>query len=41
MGKYSVPGSGAVYTYAGVIEGVTRLQLGPGVYCDVTAMRVI
>ena len=40
-GRFSVPGSEAVHEYAGIIEGTTVLQLGPGIFAAVRNMRVI
>lgn len=40
-GKFSVPGSEAVHSYAGVIDGHTVLELGDGLRAAVSNMRVI
>lgn len=40
-GKFSVPGSDAVHSYAGVVEGETVIQIGPKLYARVANLRVI
>ena len=40
-GKFSVPGSEAVHSYAGVIEGSTTLKIGERLAAQVENMRVI
>lgn len=40
-GKFSVPGSDAVHSYAGIVEGCTNLQIGSQLAARVHNMRVI
>ena len=40
-GKFSVPGSAAVHSYAGIIEGSTTLKIGDRLAARVENMRVI
>ena len=40
-GKFSVPGSEAVHSYAGVVEGTTVLRVGERLAAKVENMRVI
>jgi predicted aspartyl protease len=40
-GKFSVPGSDAVHSYAGVVEGDTTIQIGPKLFARVSNLRVI
>ena len=40
-GKYSVPGSEAVHTYAGIVEGDSDLQLSKYIRIRVRNLRVI
>lgn len=40
-GRYSVPGSGAIHEYAGIVEGDTDIQLGAGICARVKNLRVI
>lgn len=40
-GRFSVPGTGAVNEYAGIIDGTTSITLGPGLVARVDAIRVI
>jgi hypothetical protein len=40
-GKFSVPGSDAIHSYAGVVEGETVLQICSKVFAKVTNLRVI
>jgi gag-polyprotein putative aspartyl protease len=39
--KFSVPGSEAVHSYAGVVEGVTTVRIGESLEAKVENMRVI